>query len=85
MYEGQPIICQKIIEENWLEYLAYVKSESEREQELSLKRQKALESVEGTRNTIGTLNEAVQKSEYRHYYDLGINSFWNWYISKRLA
>jgi hypothetical protein len=91
MYEGQPIICQSIIEENWLEYLRFVKEQYEKEQERSRKRQEAIAKVEATegisggRGLVGNeVAEKVTDPSYHHYYDLNISGFWNWYVSTKV-
>lgn len=85
MYEGQTLICQSIIEDNWLEFLKYVKARSDNEVELQKKRIKALEGVEGVGPSHSNLVGAVQVSQddYR-YYEISLNSFWNWYITNKV-
>ncbi len=85
MYEGQPIICQNIIEENWLEYLAFVKKRAEEEMERQKRRQEALAEIEQTeRNALSNVAEKAEVARDYHYYDLGISGFWNWYISHKI-
>jgi len=90
MYEGQPIICQSIIEENWVEYLRFVKEQAAKEDERSRKRQEAIAKVEATEGVPSgclPIEQAAEKMAdpgYRHYYDLGISGFWNWYVSTKV-
>jgi hypothetical protein len=85
MYEGQTVICQKIIEENWLEYLSWVKKCSDEELERSKKRMEALKDIDGVQPSISNL-DAVQKADigsYR-YFDISIQGFWNWYVINKV-
>jgi hypothetical protein len=78
-------ICQNIIEENWLEFLAFTKKRAEREEEFSRMRMEALKDLEDDRSMSGNL--AAQKSpayDGYGYYDISLNSFWCWYISNKV-
>jgi len=93
MYEGTTIICKEIVEENWLEYLAFIKSRALEEDARSEKVRKAIETVaEATRNSVTALEQqkvagAYEQGSYRYYdvyYDVSLNSFWNWYITEKV-
>ena len=89
MYDGVTLaICKDIVEANWLEYLVYVKRQSDKELERNKKRQEALKSIEGyeltTSNTIEGAKLAAVDMDNHRYYDLSLNSFWSWYIQYKL-
>jgi hypothetical protein len=88
MYEGQTIICKDVIEDNWLEYLAAVKKQYGEEEERNKKRMEKLAEIDdGAVNTpLGALNSAkmAEPGLNRRYYDISINSFWNWYIENKV-
>lgn len=86
MYEGQPLICKEIIEDNWLEFLAYIKAVSDKELERQQKRLKALEGL-GDSDVVGlgNIHAAKEPTDYdRRYYDINLNSFWSWYITNKV-
>lgn len=86
MYEGQ-LICKDLIEENWLEYLAYVKKCTEEDDERLKKRQELLgeAGIEPSyNNTIQEAKLATVGSLGRRYYDTSLNGFWNWYIAFKI-
>ena len=85
MYEGQLIICQDVIEEHWLEFLAFVKKRTLEEKECAKKRQEALRGLEGDckLQSLSSVSEAMPDRDY-YYYDVSINSFWNWYITNKI-
>lgn len=83
MHDGI-IICKDIIEENWLEYLAYAKKCADEEEERFRKRQELLgeAGIEPSyNNTIQEAKLAAVGSLSKRYYDIGLNGFWNWYIT----
>lgn len=87
MYEGQPLICKEIIEENWLEYLAFVKKQSDDELERQKKRMEALKEIDGAEPAYGLAEKAVNTvSDYpsNRYYDISVHSFWNWYVTNKV-
>jgi hypothetical protein len=86
MYEGQPIICKEIIEENWLEYLGYVKKQADAELERQQKRMEALKDIdnEGYSRGLGMVETKPDYPGEHRYYDININSFWSWYITNKV-
>lgn len=87
MYEGQTLICQSIIEDNWLEYLAFIKKQSEEEFERDKKRMEKLAELDDAPEVrTGTLAAEVQKMPAKgyRYYDISINTFWSWYITHKV-
>ena len=86
MYEGQSLICKELIEENWLEFLSYVKKISNKELERQQKRLEALRAL-GEFELVSSSNIAAAKepSGYDHrYYDINLSSFWSWYITNKV-
>lgn len=90
MYEGQTIICQTIVEANWLEYLAYVKKRSDEEIERQVKRQKALAELDEEERQIQLSVVNSEKAalapglEHYRYYDMSLQNFWSWYVTFKL-
>lgn len=86
MYEGQSVlICQNIIEDNWLEFLAFVKKRADEELERQKKRVEALRGLEGTEpSTMNLVAVREAGADDMRYYDINVNSFWNWYIIHKI-
>ena len=88
MYEGMgTIIGLDIINENWVEYLKFVKNRQDKEVERSKKRAEVLAGLEGDLMNYGNKSALVGAGEMSYdypYYDISVNSFWNWYTSTKL-
>jgi hypothetical protein len=86
MYEGQTLICQNLIEDNWLEFLSFIKKQSDEEFERNKKRMSKLAELDDAPDLYpGSLATEPQKMPdgYR-YYDVSVNTFWNWYITHKV-
>jgi hypothetical protein len=92
MYDGAPqIIRLDIIEENWLEFLKYVKEQEDKREELRESERKMRQVVFGA-SGLGNMLAAgaeCEKATYdgdlcNRYYDISVNQFWNWYVTNKL-
>jgi hypothetical protein len=94
MYENaSQIIRLDIIEENWLEFLKYVKEQEDKREELRESERKMRQAVfgaSGLGNMLATGAGAdCEKAAYdgnscNRYYDISVNQFWNWYVTNKL-
>jgi len=83
MYDQQ-YICKDIIEENWIEYLKFVKDRTLKEKELAEKRIEVLREIDGLQPSVSNLATA-EKVVDNYYYDFSTNGFWNWYIANKIV
>lgn len=88
MYEGQPIICKELVEEHWLDFLKFVKQESDKDIERQIRRMEKMAEVDAEFSTVGKLQGNLVSTEPSYpehrYYDLNLNTFWSWYISTKI-
>ena len=80
MYDNQTVICQEIVEANWVEYLAYVKKTNDEQEENRKKRMALLQEME---LELSPSNIASAYPDKR-YYDISLMGFWNWYIENKV-
>lgn len=86
MYDQNNIVCKDIIEENWLEYLKFIKAERGKQKNLEEARRKEIlkNFVDGDQNYQGTSTIGCVGADNAYYYpDLG--QFWNWYIDNKVT
>lgn len=86
MYDQNNIICKDVIEDNWLEYLKFIKTKREEQKKLDEARNKELlkNFVDNGGGLVGPPVGYLQNTEVGYYFP-DLNSFWNWYIDNKVT